>query len=370
MIQNKIKVIISGGGTGGHIFPAISIANALKKKAPETEILFVGAKNRMEMEKIPAAGYQIIGLPISGYQRKLSLKNIFLIFKLFVCLIKSYKILSKFKPDVAVGVGGYASGPLLRVAAFKNIPCLIQEQNSYPGVTNKLLASRARKICVAYDGMERFFEKEKIILTGNPIRQDLENIENKKNDGLKYFSLSENKKILLVIGGSLGAKTINESIHEGLDMLIHNKIQVIWQTGKDFFDTANEEAVKYNTRDIKVYDFIARMDYAYSVADIVIARAGAITISELCTVRRPAILVPSPNVAEDHQAKNAMALIQANAAMLIPDNEAKQNLIEELIKLIKDKNRTEIFRQNIGKLAVINSADIIANEILSLVLNC
>ncbi|PLX09196.1 MAG: undecaprenyldiphospho-muramoylpentapeptide beta-N-acetylglucosaminyltransferase [Marinilabiliales bacterium] len=365
--KNNLRIIISGGGTGGHIFPAIAIANALKRVDENIEILFVGANGRMEMEKVPAAGYDIKGLPITGLQRKLSFKNVILIFKLLASLSKAKRIIRSFKPHAAVGVGGYASGPVLRVAEKKGIPCLIQEQNSFPGVTNKLLAKNAKKICVAYEGMDRFFPKEKIIITGNPVRQDLVNLNDKKEDGLRYFGLAGNKRILLIVGGSLGARTLNESLLENLDELIKNKVQVIWQTGKSYFKSAKDELSKYNTKDVKIFDFIARMDLAYSVADLVVSRAGAITISELCIVRKPAILVPSPNVSEDHQTKNAMALINLNAAMMVSDADAKEKLVGEAIKLIKDDFRLQAYIENISKMAVKNSADIIANEILEMI---
>lgn len=365
--NSNIRVIISGGGTGGHIFPAISIANALKRIDESIEILFVGAIGRMEMEKVPAAGYNIEGLPITGFQRKLSLKNIVLMFKLMASLSKARKIMRKFKPDAAVGVGGYASGPMLHVAAKKGIPCLIQEQNSFPGVTNKLLAQKVQKICVAYDGMENYFPKDKIIFTGNPVRQDLESITDKRSEGYNYFKLAGNKKVILVVGGSLGARTINEAIQGSLEKLVGNKIQVIWQTGKGYYETAKQavkgEAAEY----IKVYDFISRMDLAYSISDVVISRAGAITISELCMVKKAVILVPSPNVSEDHQTKNAMKLIESHAAMMITDKEASEKLVDASIELLGDDFRINTYKENIGKLGMKNSAHNIANEILALI---
>jgi UDP-N-acetylglucosamine--N-acetylmuramyl-(pentapeptide) pyrophosphoryl-undecaprenol N-acetylglucosamine transferase len=364
--QRHKKIIISGGGTGGHIFPAISIANALKSKDSSTEILFVGAIGKMEMEKVPAAGYKIVGLPVSGFQRKLSFKTITFFFKLFASVIKARKIIKAFKPDAAVGVGGFASGPLLQVASKKGIPCLIQEQNSYPGITNKILAGKVNKICVAYDGMEKYFPKNKIIMTGNPVRQDLNNNINKE-DAYNYFQLVGNKKILLIVGGSLGARTINESIAGGLDILLRNKIQVIWQTGKTYFETAKNEVGQFVTQDVKVYEFISRMDYAFAIADVVISRAGASTISELCLVHKPAIFVPSPNVAEDHQTKNAMALIKNDAALMVTDKEAREKLIEEAINLLGDDYRKAVYTQNIAKMGFKNSADVIADEILKMI---
>lgn len=365
--QSNIKVIISGGGTGGHIFPAISIANALKEKDKNIEILFVGATARMEMEKVPAAGYKIIGLPVAGFQRRFTFKNFTFFFKLFASIAKAKGIIKSFRPDAVVGVGGYASGPVLRVATNRGIPTLIQEQNSYPGVTNKLLAKKVNKICVAYEGMDRFFPAHKIILTGNPVRQDLLSIGNKKEEGFKYFQLQGNKKVLLVIGGSLGARTINHSVRSNLELVAQNKIQLIWQTGKEYFSTAKAEVEKLNTDDIKVYDFISRMDLAFAVSDVVVSRAGAGTISELCLVRKPTIFVPSPNVAEDHQTKNAMTLVKNNAAMMIEDANAEKRLIPASIELLKDSITMSIYSENIGKMAIRNSAGKIAEEILKLV---
>ena len=373
-MKKSKKIIISGGGKGGHIFPAISIANALKKIDKNIEILFVGAKSKMEMEKVPAAGYNIIGLPIEGFQRRITYKNITFFFKLLISILKSRKIINSFKPSAVVGVGGYASGPLLYVASKKGIPALIQEQNSYAGITNKLLAKRVNKICVAYQNMERFFPKEKIIFTGNPIRKDLSpslGSKNKKNDAIKYFNLNDKSKVILVIGGSLGARTINQSICNGLDKLIRSDVQIIWQTGKTFFEKAKMELLIPSTRDknktIKAYDFITRMDYAYAVADVIISRAGAGTISELCLIKKPVILIPSPNVAEDHQTKNAMALVNKNAAILIKDNQAREVLIDQALNLINDTEKMKNLSENISKLAVTNSDEIIANEILKMI---
>lgn len=363
----KLKIIISGGGTGGHIFPAIAIANAVMEKYPQTEILFVGAEGKMEMEKVPAAGYKIIGLPIMGLQRKLTLENLKFPFKLLASMLKANKIIKEFKPDVVVGVGGYASGPLLKAATKRGVPALIQEQNSYPGITNKLLAKKVQKICVAYQGMERFFPKEKIIITGNPVRQDIKNITEKRVGGLEHFGLQEDKKIVLVIGGSLGARTINESIELGLEAFVQNNIQLLWQTGSGYAERAAKATAKFNENAIKTMPFISKMDYAYAVADVVISRAGASSISELCLVNKPAIFVPSPNVAEDHQTKNAMALVNKNAAILVKDIDANQNLVQETLLLIKDEARQEKLRQNIAKMAFKDSASIIADEVVKLV---
>jgi len=367
MKTDNLRVIISGGGTGGHIFPAIAIANALMETAPNCDILFVGAEGKMEMEKVPAAGYKIIGLPVRGFQRRLTLQNFTFFFKLISSLFKARKIINDFKPDIVVGVGGFASGPLLRVASMKKIPCLIQEQNSYAGVTNKILASRVNTICVAYEDMERFFPKDKIVYTGNPIRKDLINTSIKKEEALIQFNLRGNRKILLILGGSLGARTINRSIEKNINKLIENKIQIIWQTGKDYYTKAKEIAKKTEYRDIQVHDFINRMDLVYSVADVVISRAGASTVSELCMVKKPAILVPSPNVAEDHQTKNAMALVNNNAAMIVEDKDAEVVLVDEVIKLLNDEFRMNVYKENIAKMAVPDATSRIVEEIFKLI---
>lgn len=366
--MEKFKAIISGGGTGGHIFPAIAIANALRKIKPEAEILFVGAEGKMEMEKVPAAGYKIVGLPIRGLQRKLTWKNITFIFRLISSLKKAKHTIKDFKPDVVVGVGGYASGPTLRVATKLGIPTLIQEQNSYPGITNKLLASKVDKICVAYQNMDTYFPANKIIITGNPVRQDILNLNAKvRNDGFMFFGLKGNQKTVLSLGGSLGALTINESIYNHIDLFIQNNIQLIWQTGKAFYHKARELVqIKNAQNKIKVYDFISRMDFAYAIADVVISRAGAITISELTLTAKPAILVPSPNVAEDHQTKNAMALVKNDAAMLITDAESRTKLVEETIKLLNDEFRLNVYKSNISRMALKNADEKIAKEIISL----
>lgn len=363
----QYKIIISGGGTGGHIFPAIAIANAIKIKYPNSEILFVGAEGKMEMEKVPAAGYKIIGLPIMGIQRKLTLQNLKVPFKLIYSLIKAKKIIKEFKPNVVVGVGGYASGPLLKIATKMGVPALLQEQNSFPGITNKLLAKKVQKICVAFDGMEQFFPKEKIIFTGNPVRQDIVDLSNKKAKGLEQFNLSADKKVVLVIGGSLGARVINESIEEGLDDFAKNNIQLLWQTGKGYADKAAESVKKYNNKGIITMPFISAMDLAYAVADIVISRAGALSVSELCLTAKPSILVPSPNVAEDHQTKNAMALVNHNAAILIKDIDAKTELIHALLNLVNNSALQEQLKTNIKQLAKPNAAEIISEEVIKLV---
>lgn len=362
-----LKIIVSGGGTGGHIFPAIAIANAIKALRPDTEFLFVGAEGKMEMEKVPAAGFKIEGLWISGFQRKLTLSNLAFPFKVMSSLRKAKQILKRFQPDAVIGTGGFASGPMLQVAANNGIVTLIQEQNSFPGITNKILSKKVERICVAYSGMEKFFPKEKILLTGNPIRQDITSLEGKRERGLETFGLDGNKKIILIIGGSLGARTINESILQGLDVFEKNNIQLLWQTGKGFYETAKQAVSKYEGKGIKAYDFIQKMDYAYAVADIVISRAGASSVSELCLVKKPCILVPSPNVAEDHQTKNAMALVTYNAAVLIKDVEAREKLCAEAIALMNNPEQCDKLSASIAKLALNDSANVIANEVLSLI---
>jgi UDP-N-acetylglucosamine--N-acetylmuramyl-(pentapeptide) pyrophosphoryl-undecaprenol N-acetylglucosamine transferase len=367
MQPDEIRIIISGGGTGGHVFPAIAIANALKAKQPGVKILFVGALGKMEMEKVPAAGYPIIGLNIAGLQRRLTLKNLSFPFKVLAATWNAGKIIRDFKPHVAVGVGGYASGPLLRAASRNHVITVLQEQNSYPGITNKMLASKASRICVAYPGMERFFPKEKIILTGNPVRQDVVDLEGKRQRGLDFFGLKDGRKIVLVVGGSLGARTINESILNSLKSFPENKIQLLWQTGKSFAETAANAIDQMKVPGVKASAFITEMDLAYAVADVVVSRAGAIAISELCLVDKPVILVPSPNVAEDHQTKNAMALVNKGAALLVKDVDARENLVKEVIRLVRDEKQKEGLRRNILSLSYRDAANTIAQIILDLV---
>lgn len=359
------KFIISGGGTGGHIFPAISIANALKSKLPDAEILFVGAEGRMEMEKVPAAGYKIIGLPVSGFDRKNMLKNIEVIFKLLKSVIKARNIIRSFRPDVVVGVGGYASAPVLHAASAFGVATVLQEQNSYAGVTNKLLARKASAICVAYDGMEKFFPKEKIIKTGNPVRQDLTLISSHSEEAYKYFNFDKSKKTLLILGGSLGARTVNRSVMAHLNELANQDIQVIWQTGKFYFTEAQKAALPYKSDRLIVTDFVTRMDYAYAIADLVVSRAGASSVSELCLLAKPAILVPSPNVAEDHQTKNAMALVNKQAALFVSDFDAENKLIDVALTTIHDDVLLTQLEKNISELAEHNSADRIAEIIIN-----
>jgi UDP-N-acetylglucosamine--N-acetylmuramyl-(pentapeptide) pyrophosphoryl-undecaprenol N-acetylglucosamine transferase len=361
------RVIISGGGTGGHIFPAIAIANALRQIDSRTEILFVGALGKMEMTKVPAAGYQIIGLDIKGFQRQEMLKNLWLPFKIIKSVLQSLTIIRNFKPDVVVGVGGYASGPLLYAASLRNVPILIQEQNSYAGITNKYLGKKATKICVAFDGMSQFFKASKIIKTGNPIRQQSVDIAGKREEALAFFGLSPMKKTILLTGGSLGAATLNKSIEAGLSQLKAKHIQLIWQTGKYYFKDIEEKyGQSSNDKGIKIREFLNRMDLAYAAADVIISRAGAGTIAELCSVKKPVILIPSPNVTDDHQTKNAKALIENNCAILVADKHAEAELIDVAIKLLSDKEAMKTLGENIGKLAMPNADMQIAKEVFKL----
>jgi UDP-N-acetylglucosamine--N-acetylmuramyl-(pentapeptide) pyrophosphoryl-undecaprenol N-acetylglucosamine transferase len=362
------RIIISGGGTGGHVYPALSIANELKSRDSGNNILFVGASGRMEMDKIPAAGYKIIGLPIRGFNRKNLISNLCVMFKVFQSVNKARKIIKEFSPDVAVGVGGYASGPLLRVAGRKGIPTLIQEQNSYAGVTNRMLSKKAKTICVAYPGMERYFPSEKIVLTGNPVRKEVIGIKSKSSEGLEYFNIKPGKKVLLILGGSLGAATINRSIMHGIDLISENRdLEVIWQTGKIYYDEAKSFLAETDCRNLKIFDFIEQMDMAYAVADVIISRAGACTISELCIVGKPVILVPSPNVAEDHQTKNAMALVNRNAGIMISDHDAVDKLIPGAIELLKNSNRMKQCATNIKTMAITDSSERIVDEIYKII---
>lgn len=369
-MEKNVRIIISGGGTGGHIFPAVSIANALKKQHPDTEILFVGAEGRMEMQRVPAAGYRIIGLPVAGFDRKHLLKNIGVLVKLVRSQLKARKIIKDFKPHAAVGVGGYASGPTLKVAGSMGIPTLLQEQNSYAGVTNKLLAKQAAKICVAYEGMERFFDKNKIILTGNPVRQNLLDTKLSREEAVRSFGLDTTKKTVLIIGGSLGARTINRCVMQGLEKIKASGVQFIWQTGKFYIDEA-KAAVRQAGELPMLYvtDFIADMATAYRAADLVISRAGASSISELCLLEKPVILVPSPNVAEDHQTKNALALVNKDAALYVKDSEAADKLLDEAVKAVNQPETLKNLSTNIAKLAFRDSADVIAAEVYKLALN-
>ncbi len=360
-----LKFIVSGGGTGGHIFPAIAIANALKQRVPDAEFLFVGAEGRMEMEKVPAAGYKIVGLWISGLQRKLTFANLSFPFKVLSSLMRAKKIMRDFKPNAVIGTGGYASGPMLRVASKAGVPTLIQEQNSFPGITNRVLSARVSRICVAYQGMEKYFPQEKIIFTGNPVRQDILNLQGKHPRAMEFFSLSADKKTLLVIGGSLGARTLNQSMAAGIKEITSAGYQVIWQTGKAFLPEAKK--VTEGLEGVFVNDFITKMDLAYAAADLVVSRAGASSVSELCLVAKASILVPSPNVAEDHQTKNAMALVNKGAAVLVKDVEATSKLTKKILELFADETMRTELEVKIGQMATPNAADLIAGEILTLI---
>lgn len=357
------RVILSGGGTGGHIFPALSIANEIRKRYPDVEILFVGALGRMEMEKIPAAGYKIIGLPVMGFPRKPGLKMVTFFVRLMKSAAIARKIVKDFKPQVAIGVGGFASGPLLRAAARKKIPTLIQEQNSYAGITNKLLSKKVKSICVAYDKMDRFFPADKVIFTGNPVRENLIHNNSNKNEALKYFGLKGSEKVILIVGGSLGALSINNAVLKNVELIAQSGVEVIWQTGAIYYERIQNELKENKPDNLQIHKFISRMDLAYSVSGVVISRAGAGTISELCLVGKPAILVPSPNVAEDHQTQNALALVEKNAALMIKDNEIDEKLIPEAVRLINDEKKCTGFSEKIRTLAKPNATKDIVNEV-------
>lgn len=361
--MRQYKFILSGGGTGGHIYPAIAIANELKLRFPDAEFLFVGAKDKMEMQKVPQAGYQIKGLWIAGLQRKISLKNLMFPFKLVDSLWKSKKILKRFKPDVVVGTGGFASGPLLKMASLMGIPTVIQEQNSFPGITNKLLSKKADVICVAYENLERFFPKEKIVLTGNPVRQDLIGIESKRDEAIEYFNLDRNKKTLLVLGGSLGARRVNQLIEKELEKIVSQNVQIIWQCGKLYF----QDYKKYNANNVQVLAFIERMDLVYAASDIVISRAGASSVSELCIVGKPVIFIPSPNVAEDHQTKNAKSIVDRKGALLLKESELDSEFSLVFEALLKDQGKQNQLSENIKQLAMPAATKTIADEIVKLI---
>jgi UDP-N-acetylglucosamine--N-acetylmuramyl-(pentapeptide) pyrophosphoryl-undecaprenol N-acetylglucosamine transferase len=366
--MKQLKVIISGGGSGGHIFPALAIAKSLEKKNKNIQFLFVGAKNKMEMEKIPSNGYDIKGLWISGFQRRFTIDNLLFPLKLLISLISSYFIIKDFKPDLVIGTGGFASGPILYVSSKFKIPTLIQEQNSFPGITNRILSRYVDKICVAYDNMNRFFKKDKIFFTGNPIREIISNFNLSKNTGYDFFDLDKNQITVLVIGGSLGARTINQAISNGINFFKKNKINLIWQTGISFNEKANKIVSALNVKNIKNYQFINRMDLAYKACDIIVSRAGAIAISELCCIGKPIILVPSPNVAENHQYKNAQSLVNKNAAMLVNDSQANDKLVSTIDSLINNKELQNNLSKNIKDLEVKNSSNAIA-EIALKILN-
>ena len=365
-MNNELRIIISGGGTGGHIFPAVSIANAIKAKRPDAKILFVGAKGRMEMQRVPTAGYEIKGLPICGFDRKHLLKNFAVLFRIWKSQRMAKKIIKDFKPMAAVGVGGYASGPTLNVCSKKGIPCLIQEQNSYAGVTNKLLAKKAQKICVAYEGMERFFPADKIIMTGNPVRQNVLDTTLSVEEARSMFNLAPEKKTILLVGGSLGARTVNESVLQNLDLIEKSGVQFIWQTGKFYHEDIVNQLKDKDLPMLHITDFISDMGAAYKAADLVISRAGASSISEFCLIGKPVILVPSPNVAEDHQTKNAMALVNKDAAIYVKDADAPKVLIQKAIEIVGDASKMASMSENIKKLGLKNSADVIADEVIKL----
>lgn len=360
------RIIISGGGTGGHIFPAISIANALRRMEPGCDILFVGATGRMEMEKVPAAGYKIVGLNISGIQRGSIAKNLGLPFKILGSLRKALQLITEFRPDVVVGVGGYASAPVLFAASLKGIPYLIQEQNSYAGITNKLLGKKAAKVCVAFDGMEQFFPSETLLKTGNPVRKDVVDIFNKHHAGTELLKLDPLKKTILVTGGSLGAGTLNRSVEKHISKLIREDVQLVWQTGKYYYSGIMERLGPNFHPNVRILEFLNKMDMAYAAADVIISRAGAGTIAELCIIKKPVILVPSPNVAEDHQTKNALALVKNNAALMIADRSAEDTLILEAMNLLRDESRCKLLAENIGKMALPDADNVIAGQVLSL----
>jgi len=362
--MGKLKFILSGGGTGGHIYPAIAIANELKFRFPDAEFLFVGAQDKMEMQKVPQAGYKIKGLWIAGLQRRLTFQNAMFPVKLLTSLLKARTIISDFKPNVVIGTGGFASGPLMQVAAIAGIPTVIQEQNSYPGITNKLLAKKANKICVAYDGLERFFPKNKMVLTGNPVRRDLLDIDDKRKDALGYFNLDVNKKTVLVLGGSLGARRVNQLIAKEIVGFSAQGVQVIWQCGKLYFEEYKHFSENEN---IQVLSFIDRMDLVYAAADIVISRAGASSVSELCIIGKPVIFIPSPNVAEDHQTKNAKAVVDKGGAILIKESELDTQFNKTFSNLLADENLQQSLSENIKKLAKVNATEDIVEEIIKLI---
>ena len=357
------RLIISGGGTGGHIFPAVAIANEFRSRYPDADILFVGAQGRMEMTRVPEAGYKIVGLWISGIQRKLTLSNLLFPIKLLVSYMRARQLVNQFKPHVVIGTGGYASGPVMMAATRKKIPTVIQEQNSYAGLANKQVAEKASRICVAYDGMEKYFPSNKIVLTGNPVRKDILDVASKRDQAVRHFSFSPAHKTLLIIGGSLGARTINESIINGIEKLLEAQVQVLWQTGRGYYDSYKTRLAKYDLTRIRVQDFVREMDLAYAAADLVISRSGALSVSEICIAKKPVILVPSPNVAEDHQTKNAKALTDRNAAIMVADKDANMKLVDTALKLIMDANRMLELEENISKLAKPDATKDIVNEI-------
>jgi UDP-N-acetylglucosamine--N-acetylmuramyl-(pentapeptide) pyrophosphoryl-undecaprenol N-acetylglucosamine transferase len=362
------RLIISGGGTGGHIFPAIAIANAFRERHPDAQILFVGARGRMEMTRVPEAGYKIIGLWISGIQRNFTISNLLFPVKLVVSYLRAVVIVKRYKPHVVIGTGGYASGPMMIAATRFKVPAIIQEQNSFAGLANKQVADKVSKVCVAYEGMEKYFPSSKIVITGNPVRKDILSVDEKTDRGKIHFGFEDGRKTLLIIGGSLGARTLNESIISGIDKLIDAEIQVIWQTGKAYYEVVQAQVSKYDKRRIRVLDFLKEMDLAYAAADVVISRSGALAVSELCIAHKPCILVPSPNVAEDHQTKNAMALVDKDAAVMVADKDARGKLVDEALKLLFDEQRANKLSENIGRLAKPAATEDIVNEIEKLII--
>ncbi len=365
--MQKLKILVSGGGTGGHIFPAIAIANAIKEKHHDAEFLFVGAEGKMEMEKVPAEGFDIEGLWISGFSRSLSVSNLVFPFKLISSMWKAAKIVKRFQPDVAIGTGGFASGPTLRVASQKGVPCLIQEQNSFPGVTNRILSGKAKKICVAYDGMEKYFGAEKTILTGNPVRKEVVKIEGKRDEAIQFFGLDANKRTLLIVGGSLGAQSVNNAILANIAALLELGIQIVWQTGKTNYKEISAATQSFVGKGVHVKEFIFKMDLGYAAADIVVSRAGAIAVSELSIVAKPTILVPFPYAAEDHQTKNAMSLVEKGAAVLVKDADVQTGLLQQITKMVNDPVIGDSLTKNIKELGKPNAANQIADEVLSLI---
>lgn len=359
------RIIITGGGTGGHIYPAIAVANSIKVRYPDAEILFVGAMGKMEMLKVPKAGYKIKGLWISGFQRRVTIQNIFFPIKVLFSFIAALKLIKKFKPHAIIGFGGYASGPILMAANRLDVPAVIQEQNSHAGMANRKLSGKVDHICVAYEGMDKYFSKEKIVLTGNPVRKDILDLTGKKERGLKNFNLSVDKKTVLVIGGSLGARNINNAVVHKIDLIIKEGVQVIWQTGKAYYEDMKSKMSSFPQENIRILEFISEMDEAYACADVVISRAGALSISEICLAKKPVILVPSPNVVEDHQTKNAMALVDQDAAILVEDDMAKPLMIREAVDLVKNEDRKRQLSENIAKLAKPNAASDIVDTLIS-----
>lgn len=363
--MNNLRVIIAGGGTGGHIFPAVAIGHALKRMHPGAQLLFVGALGRMEMEKVPLEGFEIVGLDIVGFNRSNMFKNLSLPFKIVKSALKARSIIKEFKPNVVVGVGGYASFPMLNAAQGMGIPTLVQEQNSYAGKSNKILGRKAKAVCVAYEKMERFFPKEKLVLTGNPVRAKISQSTVTKQEAISWFGLNSEKKIVLIIGGSLGAKSINEAINAGLMDILKEDVQVIWQTGKPYYETAVSSAALHQAK-VKVFDFIREMDYAYAAADVVVSRAGALAIAELCIVAKPVIFVPYPYAAEDHQTSNAMALVEHNAAMMVKDSDAKAELVKKLKNLLHDNAMQEVMKNTLRSMAIKNADERIANKVIEI----